>query len=177
MNFPIYTKRKKQVFHVDHFESLFMGIVALPTKTLMLEQAISAVSCVYLGKVDNNDTMLQYGLQLYNSSIRHMSRFLTREACGADLAYTSMIFQEIEVHGLYLRMPYVSNLRQGHTLSSGSWGLFYSCNRIKFHPEAIPSPVTRKSPDSHYLPPASKRETCTFAPFVIPITSYGLTDC
>lgn len=98
MNFPIYTKRKKQVFHVDHFESLFMGIVALPTKTLMLEQAISAVSCVYLGKVDNNDTMLQYGLQLYNSSIRHMSRLLTRESCGADLAYTSMIFQEIEVH-------------------------------------------------------------------------------
>lgn len=98
VHFPFNSNRRKHNFPVDHFESLFAEIAALSTKTLMLEQAISAVSCVYLGKVDNNDTMLQHGLQLYNSAMKHMSRLLTRESCIADLAYTSMIFQEIEVY-------------------------------------------------------------------------------
>jgi hypothetical protein len=97
MHFPIQFNERKQVFYVDHFQPLFTQIAALPTKTLMLQQAISAVSCVFLGKVDRNNTMLQYGLRLYNSAIGHMSRLLNREDCSADLAYTSMIFQEIEV--------------------------------------------------------------------------------
>lgn len=95
LHFPVNTRRPS--FNVDLFQPLFTDIAALPRKTLMLEQAISAVSCVFLGKVDGNDNMLRHGLQLYNSSIRHMSRILSRDAYSADLVYTSMIFQEIEV--------------------------------------------------------------------------------
>lgn len=63
----------------------------------MLEQAISAISCVFLGKLDRDDRMLQQGVQSYNSAIRHMTRMLSRKDYSDELLYVSVIFQELEV--------------------------------------------------------------------------------
>lgn len=63
----------------------------------MLEQAISAISCVFIGKLDNNVRMLHHGVQLYNRSIRQMSQILKRKTYSQELLYVSVIFQELEV--------------------------------------------------------------------------------
>lgn len=63
----------------------------------MLDQAISAISCVFLGKLDSDARMLQHGVQLYGSAIWYMSRHLERRIYNCELLYVSVIFQELEV--------------------------------------------------------------------------------
>lgn len=63
----------------------------------MLETAITAISCVYLGKIKNNSRVLRHGLQLYNQAIKDMSSMICKNAYMDDIIYTSVIFQEMEV--------------------------------------------------------------------------------
>ncbi|KAJ5337336.1 uncharacterized protein N7506_005358, partial [Penicillium brevicompactum] len=93
LHFPADAKHEVAV---DIFHFLFTSIAALPKKTLMLDQAISAISCVFLGKLDSDARMLQHGVQLYSSAIRHMSRHLERKIYSGELLYVSVIFQELE---------------------------------------------------------------------------------
>lgn len=76
----------------------------------MLEKAISAISCIFLGKMDRNDNLLRHGLGLYNNAIKHMSTTLKRKAYSEDVLYTSMIFQELEVKSCTCRSTELSLL-------------------------------------------------------------------
>jgi hypothetical protein len=69
----------------------------LPKKTHMLDTAITAISCVYLGKIKNDGRVFGHGLQLYNRAIQDMSSMICQNVYTDDIIYTSVIFQEIEV--------------------------------------------------------------------------------
>lgn len=82
---------------VELWHSLFEGFFMLPKKTHMLDTAITAISCVYLGKIKNDGRVFGYGLQLYNRAIQDMSSMICQNIHTDDIIYTSVIFQEIEV--------------------------------------------------------------------------------
>jgi hypothetical protein len=65
----------------------------------MLERAISAVSCLYMGKMNKDDHMYNYGLDLYGTAIRSVKNNIYRNAWNAEIVYTAVIFQELEVSG------------------------------------------------------------------------------
>lgn len=82
---------------VDLWHYLICNFSALPIKTEMLEKALAALACVYLGKQNRDERFLKYGVQLYNSAIRSMAGMITRDAYCDDIIYTTVVFQEIEV--------------------------------------------------------------------------------
>lgn len=93
--FPV--DRTGSSYGVDLWHYLIESFFLLPQKTHMLETAITAISCVYLGKIKNNSRVLRHGLQLYNQAIKDMSSMICKNAYMDDIIYTSVIFQEMEV--------------------------------------------------------------------------------
>ncbi|KAJ5151220.1 uncharacterized protein N7482_010472 [Penicillium canariense] len=81
---------------VDGWYSLISGFASLPSKTKMLENALSAIACCYLGKLRRDDPVFRHGLQLYNAAIRDMSSMINKDDYCDDIIYTTVIFQEIE---------------------------------------------------------------------------------
>lgn len=90
------------VSDVDMWQYLLQGFAGLPNKTEMLDKTLSAITCFYIGKVSQDDRMSKYGLQLYNSAIRHMSRMISRDVFTEDIVYTAVLFQEIEVFNIFV---------------------------------------------------------------------------
>ncbi|KAJ5702384.1 hypothetical protein N7488_009932 [Penicillium malachiteum] len=62
----------------------------------MLEKSISALSCIYLGKIKGDDSILRYGVGLYNEGIRILANKLRRGILDDDVLYTTVIFQVLE---------------------------------------------------------------------------------
>lgn len=81
----------------DPYYYLISSFSQLPHKTQMLDNAIAAASCVFLGKHHRDDALLQEGLRFQNSAIRHMSSMISRGTYHDDLVYTAAIFQSLEV--------------------------------------------------------------------------------
>ncbi|KAJ5102054.1 hypothetical protein NUU61_004276 [Penicillium alfredii] len=84
-------------FDLDSSYSIISGIYMLPQKTLMLEKALSALACSFLGKVHRDHTLLRYGLRVYNQAIQDMSKALGRKTLSNDIVYTCALFEKIEV--------------------------------------------------------------------------------
>ncbi|KAJ5682701.1 hypothetical protein N7462_005866 [Penicillium macrosclerotiorum] len=82
---------------VDLWPSLITTFSKLPQKTRMLETAISAISCAYLGKLKRDKRVFQHGIQLYNVAIRQMSSMINQDYFCDDIIYTTIIFQEMEL--------------------------------------------------------------------------------
>lgn len=74
----------------------------LPQKSLMLQKATSALSCVFLGKIHRDQPVLQYGIGLYNEAIHEMSKTLNRKDYNPDMIYTCALFEQIEVRNIYI---------------------------------------------------------------------------
>lgn len=83
-------------------------IYLLPQKSMMLQKAISALSCVFLGKLHGDKPVLQYGVSLYNEAIHEMSKTISRRHYSTDLVYTCIIFEQIEVRNTCLLFNYVT---------------------------------------------------------------------
>lgn len=82
---------------LDPWYTLLSGISAIPNKPVMLERAMAATSCIYLGKVNNDTRMLNHGLQLYNGAIHGVSLELNRNNYTDELFFTMGIFQILVV--------------------------------------------------------------------------------
>ncbi|KAJ5100123.1 hypothetical protein N7532_007124 [Penicillium argentinense] len=97
---------------VDLWYYLISSISALPQKSIMLEYAISAIACIYWGKLNHDKRVFQHGIQLYNVAIRHVSNMITRDAYCDDIIYATVIFQEIETcycpHDLQAWMAHIA---------------------------------------------------------------------
>ncbi|KAJ6028081.1 hypothetical protein N7540_003657 [Penicillium herquei] len=63
----------------------------------MIEKAISALSSIYLGKIKGDESILRYGVELYNESIRLLTNNLRRGILDDDVLYTTVVFQVREV--------------------------------------------------------------------------------
>lgn len=84
-------------YTLDVWHYLISNFSALPKKTEMLDKAIAALACFYLGKLRKDDRLFRHGLQLYNSAIRHLSIMMRQNTYCDDIVYTTIVFQEIEV--------------------------------------------------------------------------------
>ncbi|KAJ5591672.1 uncharacterized protein N7459_002041 [Penicillium hispanicum] len=72
-------------------------IFALPQKSVILDNACAALSCIFLGKIYHDEPVLQYGIQLYNYAIAYMSNAISRKAYSNDIVYTCAIFQQLQI--------------------------------------------------------------------------------
>jgi hypothetical protein len=84
-------------YNLDVWHYLISGFSALPKKTQMLDKAIAALACFYLGKLRNDKRLFHHGILLYNSAIRHLSTMMSQNNYCDDIVYTTIVFQEIEV--------------------------------------------------------------------------------
>lgn len=82
---------------VDSWRYLISGFNSLPHKTLMLQRALSAISCVYIGRINDDDRLSHHGIKLYNSSMRSISKMICTKSHTEDALYATTIFQMIEV--------------------------------------------------------------------------------
>lgn len=82
---------------VDTWLYLLSNFLALTIKSEMLERAISALSCIYAGKVSGDHHLIRHGVQQYNLSIRLMHGMLQRNIRSPDVLYATVIFQVLEV--------------------------------------------------------------------------------
>ena len=89
---------------------ILSGLSLLPQKSSMLEMALSALSCIFLGKIRHNEPLFQHGLQLYNRGIRHMSNILGGKMYNDDMVYTSVVFQQIQVGSLLSLLSFLETL-------------------------------------------------------------------
>lgn len=141
----------------DVFQCLFAEIAALPKKSPLLQKTIVAISCVYLGKVQGDESMLRHGAQLYNNGLGIMSRMLSRQLYTDELLYTAMIFQELEVR-LSTRIDDIADI-PGYTLSPQSWRICDACYGNQFYIETVLTTSTGKSSDSCHLPQTPQIES------------------
>jgi hypothetical protein len=93
----VFFSHTEEVSSLNLWQYLIYNFATLPNKTNMLERAISAVSCLYMGKINNDDHMYNYGLDLYGTAIRSVKNNIYRNAWNAEIVYTAVIFQELEV--------------------------------------------------------------------------------
>ncbi|GLI74773.1 hypothetical protein PoHVEF18_003021 [Penicillium ochrochloron] len=84
-------------YNLDVWHYLISGFSALPKKTQMLDKAIAALACFYLGKLRNDKRVFHHGILLYNSAIRHLSTMMSQNNYCDDIVYTTIVFQEIEL--------------------------------------------------------------------------------
>ncbi|KAJ5629931.1 protein kinase domain family protein [Penicillium herquei] len=86
----------KAIGEVDLWFQLMANFMALPAKTKALENAISALSCLYLGAAKGDKQLMGNGMQLYNNAIRHVSSQLAKGSVSEDVIYTGVIFKAID---------------------------------------------------------------------------------
>lgn len=82
---------------VDPWRYLISSFHVLPHKTMMLQRALSAIASVYIARTNNDERLSHHGIQLYNSSMRSMSKMLCTKSHTEDALYATIIFQMIEV--------------------------------------------------------------------------------
>ena len=82
---------------LDPWYSLISAVSEMPNRPIMLEKALAATSCIYIGRTKRDNHLLSQGLQLYNGAIRHVSHQLSRNNYTDDLFYTLGIFQVLAV--------------------------------------------------------------------------------
>lgn len=112
--FPVETER---TCNIDASQFVISGISGLPQKTAMLEKALSALSCVFLGKIHHDEHALQYGLRLYNHAMQDMSRTITRNTYTDDIIYTCVVFQQIQVRIFFKAASFVTHIDLDSPLS------------------------------------------------------------
>ena len=156
-HFPIH--HGWRTLNPDVFPSLFAEIASLPRKTSMLQKAIAAISCVFLGKMNVDHRMLRHGSQLYNNAVGHMSHALSRQFYTDELLYTAIIFQELEVTPPPSSVDDTSDIHSGYLLPEQPGGIRHACRGNKFDLETVSSPDTCSSPDSRHLPQAPQVES------------------
>ncbi|KAF7718398.1 Fungal Zn(2)-Cys(6) binuclear cluster domain-containing protein [Penicillium ucsense] len=78
------------------WQYLIFSFGQLPRRSGTLDRALSAMSCLYLGKMNNDDRLFHYGLNLYGAAVQNVKSSVLRNTCDADTIYTTVIFQDLE---------------------------------------------------------------------------------
>jgi len=86
---------------IDILPSLVVNISTRPVKSEMLERALAAIACIYLGRTLADKHLTQIGIRHYDIAIRHMSQLLSHQVQTDDMIYTTVAFQMIQVRGLH----------------------------------------------------------------------------
>lgn len=81
----------------DTWYHVITDLSILPNKGQLLEKALSAITCVALGQIYQDQRILYHGTHLYNAAVRHMSNMIRRQVPSEELLYATVIFQRLEV--------------------------------------------------------------------------------
>ena len=76
---------------------ILCSIQNVPQKSWALEVALSAISCIFLGRATKDPAISHHGLSLYNSAIRQVTNMLQRGIYSKELFYITYLFQELNV--------------------------------------------------------------------------------
>jgi hypothetical protein len=76
---------------------LHSGIYRLPRESEMMDKALIAMSCLFLGKTQRDSLVFCHGLRLYNDAIGIMSTLIHQNTYSDEILYAAFIFQEIAV--------------------------------------------------------------------------------
>lgn len=95
--FPLEEEKRVETIGINVFHYLTSNTLQLPNHSGMLEKAIGAISCMYLGKVNNDPSMVQNSIGLYNQAISGLLARIQRGSLSDDVFYTVVLFQAYEV--------------------------------------------------------------------------------
>lgn len=101
----------KPMSSVNLQQFLHSGIYRLPWKSEMLDKALTAMSCLFLGKTQRDSRIFCHGLRLYNDAIGIMSRLIHQNTYSDEILYAAFIFQEIAVWIPTNPLPSLRHLR------------------------------------------------------------------
>ena len=96
--FPLEEEKRVETIGINVFYYLTSNTLQLPHYSGMLEKAIGAISCMYLGKVNNDPTMVQNSIGLYNQAISGLVAKIQKGCLSDDVFYTVVLFQAYEVY-------------------------------------------------------------------------------
>ncbi|KAJ5684671.1 uncharacterized protein N7477_001016 [Penicillium maclennaniae] len=91
--FPLYTAG---IAGADVWYHLITGLSTIPNKGPVLDKALSSLTCVGLGQINQDQRMLYQGTRLYNATVRHMSDMIERRLPNEELLFATVIFQRLE---------------------------------------------------------------------------------
>ena len=80
-------------------DSIFHSNGALAQKSQMTERALSAMSCLFLGKVNHNTSIFNHGLYLYHTAIQQLTNIMRKDTHRYinEILYAVFLFQKIDV--------------------------------------------------------------------------------
>lgn len=81
----------------DSWYFLFNSWVTLPNKNELFDRALSALSCICLGRTNQDRGLYHHGLLQYNKAIRLQSNMINCGLCTEEMLYSALVFLEIEV--------------------------------------------------------------------------------
>lgn len=83
--------------NVNLQQFLHSSIYHLPRKDEVLDKALAAMSCLYLGRINNDTRVFFHGIQLYNDAIGILAKLIHRNTYTDAILYAAFIFQELAV--------------------------------------------------------------------------------
>ncbi|KAJ6007661.1 hypothetical protein N7540_011637 [Penicillium herquei] len=106
MRLQIFASFYQRYFFSESFHSttssdsfVMSRIAGLAQKSQMVDRAMSAISCLFLGKMNRDATVLNHGIYLYNSAMRQISSMIQRGIYSDELLYITIIC--VEINALY----------------------------------------------------------------------------
>ncbi|KAJ5113815.1 hypothetical protein N7456_002349 [Penicillium angulare] len=93
VNFHLPTGEKFSDVNMEAF--IQVGIGLLPQKGELIEKAITALACLFLGKKNNHHRLVSHGIRLYNEAICIMTRLINRNIYTDEILYAAFTFQEL----------------------------------------------------------------------------------
>ncbi|KAJ5088395.1 hypothetical protein N7456_012011 [Penicillium angulare] len=81
--------------NVNLQQFLHSSIYHLPRKDEVLDKALAAMSCLYLGRINNDTRVFFHGIQLYNDAIGILAKLIHRNTYTDAILYAAFIFQEL----------------------------------------------------------------------------------
>jgi hypothetical protein len=87
----------EKIAGIDSWYVLFSNWVTLPSKNELLDRALSALSCICLGRTNDDRGLYHHGLLQYNKAIRLQSNMINRGLCTEEMLYSALVFIEVEV--------------------------------------------------------------------------------
>lgn len=95
VNFHLPTGEEFSNVNMEAF--IQVGIGLLPQKGELVEKAITALACLFLGKKNNHHRLVSHGIRLYNEAICIMTRLINRNIYTDEILYAAFTFQELAV--------------------------------------------------------------------------------
>lgn len=95
---PLEAEKRVETLGINAFYYLTSNTLQLSSQSGMLEKAIGAFSCMYLGKLNNDPSMVQNSIGLYNQAISGLVAKIEKGCLSDGVFYAVILTQAYEVY-------------------------------------------------------------------------------